>query len=283
MTISIKDLQYVYMKGTPFENKALNDVNMRIKTGEFVGIIGHTGSGKSTLIQHFNGLLKPTGGQVIVDGIDTISGSLKELRRKVGLVFQYPEHQLFEETVYKDIAFGLIQMGKDETEIETKVRDVMEIVGLPEDTADMSPFELSGGQKRRAAIAGVLIMEPSVLVLDEPAAGLDPKGRNEIFGFLKELHSKTSLTVVIVSHNMEEVARIVDRVIMMKDGTIIADGKMGEIFKDVDYLERMGLKAPQITYLMKRLKERYPKLNDDIYTVTDAKNEITAYFKGQRK
>lgn len=283
MTISIRDLQYIYMKGSPFQKIALHDVNLNIERGEFVGIIGHTGSGKSTLIQHFNGLLKPTEGIVTVEGINTASGSLKELRRKVGLVFQYPEHQLFEETVYKDIAFGLKQMEKDEIEIEEKVRKVIGIVGLTEDTLEKSPFELSGGQKRRAAIAGVLVMEPSVLVLDEPAAGLDPKGRNEIFGFLRELHRNSSLTVVIVSHNMEEVAKIVDRVIVMKDGAIISDGKMNEVFKDVDYLEKTGLKAPQITYLMKKLKERYPGISDDIYTVSDARNEITGYLKRRAK
>jgi len=268
------------MKGSPFERKALDNVSLVINQGEFVGIIGHTGSGKSTLVQHFNGILKPTSGRVIVDGIDTSNKGLKELRKKVGIVFQYPEQQLFEETVYKDIAFGLKQLNQKEDEIDKKIRKVIKIVGLNEDVLEKSPFELSGGQKRRVAIAGILVMEPSILVLDEPAAGLDPKGRNEIFGFLQKLYNQTKITIIIVSHNMEEVAKIVNRVIVINKGKIAMDGSPREIFSNVSELENIGLSAPQITYLMKKLKKKIPDLRDDIFTVEEAKKEILRYLKG---
>jgi len=280
MSIIIDNLSYIYMKGSPLEKEALENINLTINQGEFVGIIGHTGSGKSTLIQHFNGILKPTSGKVVVEGINTSGKSLKELRKKVGLVFQYPEHQLFEETVYKDVAFGLKQLGQNASEIDKKVRNVIEIVGLEENVLEKSPFELSGGQKRRVAIAGVLVMQPSILVLDEPAAGLDPKGRNEIFGFLQKLYKEEKITVIIVSHNMEEVAKIVNRVIVMSSGKIVMDGNTSEIFNDVSALESIGLSAPQITYLMKRLKKEISGLRDDIFTVDEAKKEILRYLMG---
>lgn len=283
MSIIIENLSFVYMKGSPFERKALENINLVINQGEFVGIIGHTGSGKSTLVQHFNGILKPTSGTVIVDGINTLNKGLKELRKKVGIVFQYPEQQLFEETVYKDIAFGLKQLDCTEPEIDEKIRNVIKIVGLDEDILEKSPFELSGGQKRRVAIAGILVMEPSILVLDEPAAGLDPKGRNEIFGFIQEIYKKTKLTVIIVSHNMEEVAKIVNRVIVMNNGKIAMDGSPGKIFSEISSLEDMGLSAPQITYLMKKLKKDIPGLRDDIFTVDEAKKEILMYLKSGLK
>lgn len=279
MSIIIENLSYVYMKGSPFERKALENINLTINQGEFVGIIGHTGSGKSTLVQHFNGILKPTSGTVVVDGINTLNKGLKELRKKVGIVFQYPEQQLFEETVYKDIAFGLKQLDYKESEIDEKIRKVVKIVGLDEDVLDKSPFELSGGQKRRVAIAGILVMEPSILVLDEPAAGLDPKGRNEIFGFIQQLYKETKLTVIIVSHNMEEVAKIVNRVIVMNKGRIAMDGSPRKIFSNISSLEDIGLSAPQITYLMKKLKKDIPELKDDIFTVDEAKKEILMYLK----
>ncbi|HHV95109.1 MAG TPA: energy-coupling factor transporter ATPase [Clostridiaceae bacterium] len=280
MAIVVENLSYIYLKGSPFERKALDNVNLVINQGEFVGIIGHTGSGKSTLIQHFNGILKPTSGKVIVDGIDTSNKGLKELRKKVGIVFQYPEQQLFEETVYKDIAFGLKQLNQSEDEIDKKIRKVIKIVGLDEDILEKSPFELSGGQKRRVAIAGILVMEPSILVLDEPAAGLDPKGRNEIFGFLQKLYNQTKITIIIVSHNMEEVAKIVNRVIVINKGKIAMDGSPREVFSNVSALENIGLSAPQITYLMKKLKKKIPDLRDDIFTVEEAKREILRYLKG---
>ena len=280
MSIVVENLSHIYMKGSPFERKALDNVSLVINQGEFVGIIGHTGSGKSTLVQHFNGILKPTSGRVIVDGIDTSNKGLKELRKKVGIVFQYPEQQLFEETVYKDIAFGLKQLNQKEDEIDKKIRKVIKIVGLNEDVLEKSPFELSGGQKRRVAIAGILVMEPSILVLDEPAAGLDPKGRNEIFGFLQKLYNQTKITIIIVSHNMEEVAKIVNRVIVINKGKIAMDGSPREIFSNVSELENIGLSAPQITYLMKKLKKKIPDLRDDIFTVEEAKKEILRYLKG---
>ncbi len=279
MAIKVENLSYVYMEGTPFERKALENINIKIKKGEFVGIIGHTGSGKSTLVQHFNGLLKPTKGRVIINGIDTMGKDLKELRKQVGIVFQYPEHQLFEENVYKDISFGLRKMGMENTEIFDKVNKTLEIVGLSEDILDKSPFELSGGQKRRVAIAGVLVMEPEIIVLDEPAAGLDPNGRNEIFYFIQKLYEKFGITVILVSHNMEEITRLVERVIVMNKGTIEMDGHVKDIFKDTERLEQLGLSAPQITYLMKKLKKTFPNIDDNVYTVKDAKIEIMRYLR----
>ena len=283
MSIAIENLSYVYMKGGPFEKTALKNINLMISSGEFVGIIGHTGSGKSTLIQHLNGLLKPTEGKVLINGKDIVSKNLKELRRQVGLVFQYPEHQLFEETVYKDIAFGLQKLELSESEIIKRVEAAVKAVGLSEAVLEKSPFELSGGQKRRVAIAGVLVMEPQVLVLDEPTAGLDPMGRDEIFRFIKKLHSDLGITIILVSHSMEDIARLVDRVIVMNKGSIEMDGPTKTIFKDIDRLEHIGLAAPQITYLMKKLKTVIPGINENVYTVTDAKNEIIKYLQQSQK
>ena len=282
MSIEVKNLSYVYMKGTPFQRVALEDINIKIDKGEFVGIIGHTGSGKSTLVQHFNGLLKPTQGKVIVNGIDTSSKDLKELRKQVGIVFQYPEHQLFEESVYKDIAFGLkkFRMGSDIT--DEKINRAIEIVGLDKSILDKSPFELSGGQKRRVAIAGVLVMEPEIIVLDEPTAGLDPNGRNEIFHFIKRLYANYGVTVILVSHNMEEITRLVKRVIVINKGRVEMDGVVKDIFKDTKKLELMGLSAPQVTYLMKELKKVFPEIDDNIYTVEEAKMEILKQLKSHK-
>ncbi|NSW91217.1 MAG: energy-coupling factor transporter ATPase [Firmicutes bacterium] len=285
MSIKVINLSYVYMKGTPFQRMALDDINIEINKGEFVGIIGHTGSGKSTLVQHFNGLLKPTQGKVIVNGIDTSSKDLKELRKQVGIVFQYPEHQLFEETVYKDIAFGLRKFRMESNIIDKKINRAIEIVGLDKSILEKSPFELSGGQKRRVAIAGVLVMEPEIIVLDEPAAGLDPNGRNEIFHFIERLYRDFGVTVILVSHNMEEITRLVKRVIVMNKGRVEMDGCVKEIFKNTEKLEQLGLSAPQITYLMKKLKKVFPDIDDNIYTVKDAKMEILRHlknFKGDR-
>lgn len=279
MSILIENLSYVYMKDTPFEKKALKDINIKIDDGEFVAIIGHTGSGKSTLIQHFNGLLKPAAGKVIINGIDTVSRNLKELRKDVGIVFQYPEHQLFEETVYKDIAFGLQKSGLNDLEIKERIQSVIQTVGLPEDALEKSPFELSGGQKRRAAIAGILAMNPKILVLDEPTAGLDPKGRDEIFSFISKMHRELDITIILVSHSMEDVAKLVDRVIVMNKGLIEMDGTAAEVFKDAERLENIGLSAPQITYLMKKLKKVIPGINENIFTIKDAKEELIKYLK----
>ncbi|HHW48529.1 MAG TPA: energy-coupling factor transporter ATPase [Clostridiaceae bacterium] len=282
MSIVVTNLTHTYMKGGPFEKTALYNINLKIDDNEFVGIIGPTGSGKSTLVQHFNGLLKPTSGKVYVNGMDTTGSSLKELRKQVGIVFQYPEHQLFEETVYKDIAFGLKKMGLKENEIEERVCNSISSVGLSKDVLHKSPFELSGGQKRRVAIAGILVMNPRILVLDEPAAGLDPRGRDEIYNLIVELHNKKGLTVILVSHSMEDIAKLARRVIVMNEGKIVMDGQVEEVFKNAEKLESIGLSVPQITYLMKKLKAIIPGLNENIFTVDEAKREIVKYLKKAR-
>ena len=283
MSILIENLSYIYMKGTPFEKIALDNINLKIDDGEFVGIIGHTGSGKSTLVQHFNGLLKPSAGKVIINGIDASGKNLKELRQMVGLVFQYPEHQLFEETVYKDIAFGLMKQGIVGQEADVRIREAAAAVGLKEVSLEKSPFELSGGQKRRAAIAGTLVLKPSILVLDEPTAGLDPAGRDEIFNIIRDLHASTHITIILVSHSMEDIARLVDRVIVMNDGKIDMDGSVQEVFVNIERLENIGLSAPQISYLMKRLKAVEPEINDRIFSVEAAKAELLKYLNNGRK
>src|SRR5690554_7396444 len=221
MIIQLKNVNYTYNPGTPFEKKALDDVNLEVNEGEFIGLIGHTGSGKSTLVQHLNGLMKPTSGEIIIDGksLSDKDTKMKEIRQKVGLVFQYPEHQLFEETIYKDIAFGPKNLGLSDEEVDKRVRDAMELVGLEfEELKDRSPFELSGGQRRRVAIAGVIAMKPKILILDEPTAGLDPRGRDEILGQIKEFHERYGITVILVSHSMEDVARLVNKIIVMNRG-----------------------------------------------------------------
>ena len=279
MSIVVENLSYIYMQDTPFEKKALEDINLEIGDGEFVGIIGHTGSGKSTLIQHFNGLLKPTSGRVLINGTDTTGKGLKELRRHVGIVFQYPEHQLFEETVYKDIAFGLRKQNLPEEEAKSEIYKVIEAVGLTSEILEKSPFELSGGQKRRVAIAGVLAMKPSILILDEPTAGLDPKGRDEVFSFITNIHKTMGMAVILVSHSMEDIARLVDRVIVMNKGRLEMDGRTEEVFSDIERLERIGLSAPQVAYLMKRLKTLFPEIDDKAYTVSAARDVLLKHLK----
>lgn len=279
MSIVIENLSCIFTQGTPFEKLALKNINLKIDDGEFIGIIGHTGSGKSTLIQHFNGLLKPTSGRVMINGMDTTGKELKELRRVVGIVFQYPEHQLFEETVYKDIAFGLYKQNIREEEVRNEILKVVEAVGLKEGILDKSPFELSGGQKRRVAIAGVLAMKPQILILDEPTAGLDPRGRDEIFGFITRIQETMGITVILVSHSMEDVARLVDRVIVMNKGQIEIDGPVKEVFSDIQRLEGIGLSAPQVAYLMKELNKICPKINERVYTVEAARTELLRHLK----
>jgi energy-coupling factor transport system ATP-binding protein len=274
MSIKIENLYYTYMNGGPFEKNALHGIDIEINDGEFIGIIGHTGSGKSTLIQHFNGILKPTKGRVMINDIDTSQKNLKELRRQVGIVFQYPEHQLFEETVKKDISFGLIKQRLSEEEIEKMVNSSLESVGLDKTILDKSPFELSGGQKRRVAIAGVVAMMPKILVLDEPTAGLDPSGRDEIFGYIKRLHKEFKMTIILVSHSMEDIARLADRVIVMNEGTVYMDKPSNEVYTKTEELEQIGLSAPQITYLMKRLKTIFPDINENVFTVEAASKEL---------
>jgi energy-coupling factor transport system ATP-binding protein len=277
MSIEINDLNFIYNEGTPFERQALKNINLEISDSELVGLIGHTGSGKSTLIQHFNGLLKPTSGTILVDGEDLFKEkkTLLNIRKKIGLVFQYPEHQLFEETIGKDIAFGPTNLGLNEDEVNSRVRESMELVGLDyEAMVDRSPFELSGGQKRRVAIAGVLAMNPSVLILDEPTAGLDPRGRDEIFNQIKELYDKKKLTIIIVSHSMEDMANLVNRLVVMYHGEVYMSGKPKEIFERAEELEKIGLGVPQIKKLMIKLKSLGKIKDDSAITIEEAKKII---------
>jgi energy-coupling factor transport system ATP-binding protein len=285
MIMRINDLNYIYNPKTPFEKKALDNVNIDIDEGEFIGLIGHTGSGKSTLVQHLNGLMKPTSGSIIIDGKDITEKdiNLKTIRQKVGLVFQYPEHQLFEETIYKDIAFGPKNLGLKENEIEIRVRDSMELVGLDYETLkDRSPFELSGGQKRRVAIAGVIAMKPKILILDEPTAGLDPKGRDEILGEIKKLYIKNDITIILVSHSMEDIAKLVNRILVMHKGKIAIDDTTVEVFKRADELKSMGLGVPQITEFMKMFHDRGNDVKDTVLTVEEGREEILKYLRSKR-
>ena len=277
MSIKIENLTYVYMPKTPFEKKALDNVSLEIEDGEFIAVIGHTGSGKSTLIQHLNGLLKPASGKIYVDGTDITDKDTKlvDIRKKVGLVFQYPEYQLFEETIAKDIAYGPSNLELNEDEILRRVKKSMEMVGLNyEEYKDISPFELSGGQKRRVAIAGVIAMEPKVLILDEPTAGLDPAGRDDILEQIKLLHEKYNMTIILVSHSMEDVGKLAEKIIVMNDGHIELQGKPKEVFKEIDTLEKIGLAVPQVTYLMRELKKKGFNVSEDIFTVEKAKSEL---------
>ena len=277
MSIKIENLTHVYMPKTPFEKKALDDVNLVIEDGEFLALIGHTGSGKSTLIQHLNGLLEPSSGRILVDNIDITNKETKltDIRKKIGLVFQYPEYQLFEETIEKDIAFGPNNLGLSEEEVSDRVKKSMEMVGLDyESYKDVSPFDLSGGQKRRVAIAGVIAMEPKVLILDEPTAGLDPKGRDDILDQIKTLHEKYKMTIVLVSHSMEDVGKLAERIIVMNKGKIALMGKPAEVFKEVETLENIGLAVPQVTYLMRALREKGFNVSDEVFTVEQGSKEL---------
>ncbi len=273
MSIVIENLNHIYDIGSPFETNALNNVSMRIEKGDFVGLIGHTGSGKSTLIQHMNGLLKPTSGKIVINGFDITSSKVKlnEIRKKVGLVFQYPEYQLFEETVEKDVAFGPNNLGIGSDEVAIRVKESLEMVGLNyEEIRSKSPFELSGGQKRRVAIAGVIAMKPEVLILDEPTAGLDPKGRDEILEQILSLHAKQGITVILVSHSMEDIARYVRKIFVMDGGSLVLAGEPAEVFSHVERLEEIGLAAPQVTYVAKALASRGIEIDPTLYTVENA-------------
>ena len=282
MSIKIENLTHIYMPKSPFEKVALDNVSLDIRDGEFVALIGHTGSGKSTLIQHFNGLLEATSGKIIIDGIDITDkkAKLTNIRKKVGLVFQYPEYQIFEETIAKDIEFGPRNLGLSDEEIHNRVIEAMEMVGLDYETdKDKSPFDLSGGQKRRVAIAGVIAMKPTTLILDEPTAGLDPKGRDDILDQISKLHKDYNMTVVIVSHSMEDVAKIAERIVVMNDGKVALQGTPAEVFKEVDMLEKIGLGVPQVTYLVRELRKKGFDLSDNIFTIEEAKNEILSILK----
>ena len=282
MSIKIENLTHVYMPKSPFEKKALDNVNLVIEDGEFLALIGHTGSGKSTLIQHLNGLLEPTSGRILVDDIDITNkeAKLTEIRKKIGLVFQYPEYQLFEETIEKDIEYGPRNLGLEQEEITRRVKNAMKMVGLDYETyKNVSPFDLSGGQKRRVAIAGVIAMEPKVLILDEPTAGLDPKGRDDILEQIKKLHTEYKMTIILVSHSMEDVGRLAQRIIVMNNGNVALEGTPAQVFKEIDTLENIGLAVPQVTYLMRALKEKGFNVSDEVYTINQGKEELLRILK----
>ena len=285
MGIKAVNLNYIYGQGTAFEQYALKNVNFEIRDGEFVGLIGHTGSGKSTLIQHLNGLLKATSGEIYVNGENIYAPGydMRALRSKVGLVFQYPEHQLFEVDVFSDVCFGPKNQGLSKAEIEGRAKEALALVGLDESFYSQSPFELSGGQKRRVAIAGVLAMEPQVLILDEPTAGLDPRGRDEILDQIDRLHREKGITIILVSHSMEDVAKYADRLLVMNHGEKLFDGPPKEVFKHYKELEEVGLAAPQITYIVQDLRSRGIDIDDNITTIAVAKNAILALLSGGEK
>ena len=276
MSIALEHVSYVYSPGTAYEKHALKDVSLEIPQGQFAGIIGHTGSGKSTLIQHLNGLVRAASGKVIYEGQNIYDEgyNMRALRSQVGLVFQYPEYQLFEVDVISDVCFGPKNQGLSQEECEKNAKEALELVGFPEKYYRQSPFELSGGQKRRVAIAGVLAMKPKVLILDEPTAGLDPKGRDEILDQVEKLHKETGMTVILVSHSMEDIARYVERIIVMNHGEKMLDGAPGEVFRHYKELEKVGLAAPQVTYVMHDLKERGFDVSPDATTIEEAAEEI---------
>lgn len=282
MSIKITNLTHIYAPDSPFESKAIDNVSLEINDGEFIALIGHTGSGKSTLIQHLNGLLKANEGQILINDFDiTASGvSLVDIRKKVGLVFQYPEYQLFEETIEKDISFGPRNLGLSEEDINQAVRYSMSLVGLDyEKSKDKSPFDLSGGQKRRIAIAGVLAMKPEILILDEPTAGLDPKGRDDILSNIKEIHEKEKNTIILVSHSMDDVAKLADRLLVMNHGKVEFFDTPTEVFKNEARLKEIGLDVPQVLQLANQLREKGFEISSDILTIDDIKNEIVKNLK----
>lgn len=280
--LEVKHLTHTYGVGTPFERSAVEDMSFEVERGEFLGIIGHTGSGKSTLIQHLNGLLKPTSGQILLNGQDIWEDSkkIRSVRFQVGLVFQYPEYQLFEETVYKDIAFGPANMGKTGGELDRCVREAAKLVGIRDDQLDKSPFELSGGQKRRVALAGVIAMEPKVLILDEPSAGLDPAGRENLLANIRDIHRNRGTTILMVSHSMDEVAQNVDRILVLKSAHVLMSGTPKEVFARADELLSAGLDVPQVTRVAMRLRQQGLPIDPAVYTVQDLEKELLAVRKG---
>ena len=280
--LEVKHLTHTYGVGTPFERSAVEDMSFEVERGEFLGIIGHTGSGKSTLIQHLNGLLKPTSGQILLNGQDIWEDpkKIRSVRFQVGLVFQYPEYQLFEETVYKDIAFGPANMGKTGDELDRCVREAAKLVGIRDDQLDKSPFELSGGQKRRVALAGVIAMEPKVLILDEPSAGLDPAGRENLLANIRDIHRNRGTTILMVSHSMDEVAQNVDRILVLKSAHVLMSGTPNEVFARADELLSAGLDVPQVTRVAMRLRQQGLPIDPAVYTVQDLEKELLAVRKG---
>ena len=284
MSIILDHVSHIYEAGTAMEFAALKDINLTIPEGQFIGLIGHTGSGKSTLVQHLNGLLAPTGGNIYYNGADIHDSDFnrKELRSKVGLVFQYPEHQLFEIDVFTDVCFGPKNLGLDKKDVELRAYAALKQVGLEDEYFYQSPFDLSGGQKRRVAIAGVLAMKPEVLILDEPTAGLDPKGRDEILDQVAKLREETGMTVILVSHSMDDVAKYVDRIIVMNRGQVMFDQELKEVFGHYKELEEIGLAAPQVTYIMQELREKGLMVDTGATTIEEAKNSILSALRRQR-
>lgn len=282
MALILDKVNYTYEIGSGFEKHALKDVSCAIDKGEFIGLIGHTGSGKSTLIQHMNGIIKATSGNIFFDGEDIYDKDydMRKLRNKVGLVFQYPEHQLFETDIFRDVCFGPRNQGLSEKDVQLRAFEALRLVGLEENLYYQSPFDLSGGQKRRAAIAGVLAMRPDYLILDEPTAGLDPKGRDEILGHIRKLHDETGIAVILVSHSMEDVARYVDRIMVMNQGQLIYDDKPRNVFAHYKELERVGLAAPDVTYIMNELRDAGLDVDTDAITIEEAKESILRLYKG---
>ena len=280
--LRVENLTHTYGEGTPFRRSAVEDMSLSVYRGEFLGIIGHTGSGKSTMIQHLNGLLKPTSGHIYLDGKDIWEEpkKIRDVRFRVGLVFQYPEYQLFEETVYKDVAFGPGNMGLSKDEIDRRVRAAVRFAGLSEDVLDVSPFALSGGQKRRVAIAGVIAMEPEVLVLDEPTAGLDPRGRKELLANIQKFHKERGTTIVLVSHSMDEIAQNVDRIVVLSDAHALMSGTPREVFAHGDELMKAGLDVPQVTRIAMALKARGLAIDPAVYTVEELRDALLALRKG---
>jgi len=286
MSIEVKNINHIYAEGLPFETVALHDVSFTVDDGEFVGIIGHTGSGKSTLLQHLNGLLKPGSGEIVIDGTVITSNDVKmtEIRKKVGLVFQYPEYQLFEETVEKDVAFGPKNLGIYGEELGKAVKESIELVGLDyERIKDRSPFDLSGGQKRRVAIAGVIAMKPKILILDEPTAGLDPKAHMELLDTIKKLHKEENMTIIFVSHNMDDIVKLSDRVMVLVDGNLVMNDKSENVFTRWEELKEIGLNVPQITEFMKGLEKRDSRINGNVFSIQDAAKSIKKYIDNKRQ
>ncbi|NLM25769.1 MAG: energy-coupling factor transporter ATPase [Firmicutes bacterium] len=285
MSIRIEQVSYTYNIGMPTEKQALKNISLDIEKGEFLGLIGHTGSGKSTLVQHLNGLIKPSSGKIYIDDVDIHSKeiSLKTVRQKVGMVFQYPEHQLFGETVYEDVAFGPRNLGVSEEEVEQRVREGLAKVDLDyQQLKDRSPFELSGGQKRRVAIAGVLAMKPEILILDEPTAGLDPRGRDEILDQISRIHQAEKTTVILVTHSMEDIARLATKLVVMEQGSIVLVGTPNEVFEQADYLEQIGLGVPQVTKLLRTLQAKGCAVRPDLFTLEDAEEEIVRLLETKK-
>lgn len=284
MSIQVKNLKHIYEKGMPNESVALEDISFEVDDGEFLGIIGHTGSGKSTLLQHLNGLLKPDAGKIIIGGVDITADdvSMVEIRKRIGLVFQYPEYQLFEETVAKDVAFGPKNLGLSQEEIDSRVKEAVTMVGLDYDQIkDRSPFELSGGQKRRVAIAGVIAMGPEVLILDEPTAGLDPKAHKDILSMIEEVHRLTGNITILVSHNMADVARLSDKILVIDSGHLVVCGTPKEVFSQTEELEKVGLDLPPITRLTEELRKRGMKIEPTILSIDEAAGQIAEYLKAR--